>query len=121
FDRPQVGGLAQEGGAMDLPQAGEGRGVVAAEVPKQLGVLVQAEELADQFDGEDFAVVQARGEAVRAEVVEVEGGQLVIDQAKDGQHIIIEGYGVSPVKTGFATVFVPQSTMTCWEVARGVN
>ena len=41
-------------------QAEEVAGVVLAEVPEQLGVAVQAEELADQLDGDDLAVGQQR-------------------------------------------------------------
>ena len=98
LDRPQVGGLAQESRAVDMAQLGEGIGIVLAEVPEQLGILVEAEELADHLDGQDFAVVQLGREAALADVVEVQRSQLVIDQAEDGQHIIIKSHGASPLK-----------------------
>jgi hypothetical protein len=85
--------------------------VVAAEVPEQPSVLIEAKELADQFDGQDLAVVQQRREAALPEVVEVQGGQLVIDQTKDGEHIIIQGHGASPLQTVFSTAFVEESTL----------
>src|SRR5262249_57470843 len=98
LDRPQVSSLTQEGRPVDVTQPGEGVGVVPAEVPEELGILVEAEELADQFNGQDLTVGQLGREAALADVVQVQGRQLVIDQAKDGQHIIVQGHGASPRK-----------------------
>jgi hypothetical protein len=41
----------------------------------------------------------------------LEGADLVIDQAKHGQHRIIQGHGASPLQTVKSTVFVEESTL----------
>jgi len=105
FDGPQVGRLAQEGRAVDLAQVGEGVGVVLPEVPKELGVLIEAEEFANQFDSENLAIGQLGREAALADVIQVQGDELVIDQAKDGEHIIIKSHGVSPLKDSSLLLF----------------
>jgi hypothetical protein len=64
--RPEVGGLAGEGGAVDPAQGGEPLAPVAAEVGVQAGIGVDAEELSDDLDREDFAVGQGRGRAALA-------------------------------------------------------
>jgi hypothetical protein len=46
------------------------------------------------------------GKAALAQVVEVEGGELIIDRAKDGEQIIIQSLGVSPLKNSFSTAFL---------------
>jgi hypothetical protein len=82
---------------------------VAAKVAKQLDILVQTEELADQFDGQD-AVVQPRRKAALADRVEVESSQLVIEQTENIQHKISQSHGASPLKNSFFTAFLEEST-----------
>jgi hypothetical protein len=73
---------------------------------------VEAEELADEHDGQDLAVVQQRREAAPADTVQVALGELVIDQAKDGQHIIIQGQGALLYKNRREDCFSRRGTMT---------
>ena len=67
LDRPQVGRLADKGGAVHAPQGGEPVPVVAAEVLVQALVGVDPKELPDAFDGQDFAVAQDRVGAALAQ------------------------------------------------------
>jgi hypothetical protein len=60
LDRPQVGRLTHKGGPVDTRQGGKPVAVVAAEVFVAALVGVDAQELADAFDGQDFAVGQHR-------------------------------------------------------------
>jgi hypothetical protein len=60
LDRPQVGRLPGEAGAMDPAQTREPIAPVAAEVLVPADVGVDAEELPDPFDGQDLAVGQGR-------------------------------------------------------------
>jgi hypothetical protein len=112
LDGPQVSGLAQEGGAVDPAKAGESIGVVVAAVPEQSGVLVEAEEFADPFDGQNLTIGQLGREAPLSNMVEVECSQRVIDQTEDRKHIIIQGHGASPRKTAHSTAAVEESTLT---------
>jgi hypothetical protein len=105
---------------VDLAQPGEGVRVVLAEVPEELGILVEAEELADQFNGQDLTVGQLGREAALADVVQVQGRQLVIDQAKDGQHIIVQGHGASPRKNSLLDSCSRGEHLDLLKVARGV-
>jgi hypothetical protein len=57
-----------------------------------------------------MTVVQPRRKAALADLVEVEGGQLVIDQAEDVQHRIIQSHGASPLRNSFSTAFLEEST-----------
>jgi hypothetical protein len=93
---PEVGGLAGKAGAVEQRQAGEGVGVVWAEVPEQPGVGVEAEVLADQFAGDDLAVGQEGGQAVLAEGIEVGGVQFIVYPAEGGKDKIVEGHGGTP-------------------------
>ena len=72
--------------------------------------MVEAQEFADDFDGQDLAIVQCRRESARTHVVELQATQLVIDQAEDVQHIIIKSHGASPLKNSFSTAFLEEST-----------
>jgi hypothetical protein len=81
---------------VDQRQAGEGGGVVLAEVPEQLGVGVEAEVLADQLDGNDLAVGQQGVGAALAEGIEAGGVQFIVYLAEDGEHKIVEGHGGPP-------------------------
>jgi hypothetical protein len=60
FDRPQIRRLAGEGGAVHAAQGREPVAPVATEVLVQALVGVDAPELPDAFDGQDFAVGQDR-------------------------------------------------------------
>lgn len=90
---PQVCGLASEGSAVDPEQAGEVAGMVLAEVPEQLRIAVEAEELADQLDGDDLTVGQEGVGAAPAEVVEVGGVEFIVYSAEDCEDKIVEGPG----------------------------
>jgi hypothetical protein len=67
LDGPQVGRLAEEGGAVHPAQGREPVGPVAAEVLVQAAVGVDAEKLADAFDGQDLAVGQGGRRAAPAQ------------------------------------------------------
>src|SRR5919109_2110996 len=60
LDRPQVGRLADKGGAVDATKGREPVAPVATEVVVQPLVGVDAPELADAFDGQDLAVAEGR-------------------------------------------------------------
>jgi hypothetical protein len=78
FDRPQVGRLPYEGGAVDTAQSREPVAVVTAEVVVQVLVGIDAPELPDALDGQDLTVGQDR---LGAALAEPAAGQPVIDQA----------------------------------------
>lgn len=65
FDHLQVGSLTGEGCSMDGEQAGEEVAEVAAEIGIELPVGIDVQELADCFNGQNFAVGQrGRGTAL---------------------------------------------------------
>jgi hypothetical protein len=81
FDRPQVGRLADEGGAVDAGKSGEPVAVVAAEVLVQALVGVDAQQLADALDGQHLTVGQDR---VGAALAEPPAAQPLVDQTVHG-------------------------------------
>ena len=93
LDRPQVGRLASEGGAVHRGQAGEEVAVMAAEMGEDALVVVQAEELAGHLDGDHLAVGQARGRAMAAEAAWGKLADQVIDQAVDDRDEVVEWHG----------------------------
>jgi hypothetical protein len=66
-----------------------------AEVPEQAGVAVAAVQFADEFDGDDPAVVQQGLGAALAEVGEVRGLQFAIHQAEYQEQEFLQGHGGS--------------------------
>jgi hypothetical protein len=78
LDCPQVGRLTGKGGAVDAAQGGEPVAPVAAEVLVQTLVGIDAEELPDTRNGQDFTVGQDR---VGAALAQPPTGQPVVDQA----------------------------------------
>jgi hypothetical protein len=78
LDRPEVGRLSEEGGAVDAPKSGEPVTPVAAEVVVQALVGIDAPELPDAFDGQDLTVGQHR---IGAALAQPSPGQSVVDQA----------------------------------------
>jgi hypothetical protein len=103
---PQVGGLAHEGGVVDQEWGGELGGVVVAEVPERASFAVQAEQLVDEFDGDDLAVVQQGLGPALAEVGEVRGFQFVVHEAEYQEQEFLRGNGVSSGLAGVATVIL---------------
>jgi hypothetical protein len=89
LDFPQVGGLADEGGAVDRNQGREGIGMIAAEEPKQPRVVRETQQFADQFQGDDFGVAQDGFGTTAAWVVPPGGAELVIDEAEDAQEQVV--------------------------------
>jgi hypothetical protein len=77
LDGPQVGRLAEEGGAVHPAQGREPVGPVAAEVLVQAAVGVDAEKLADAFDGQDLAVGQGGRRAAPAQGTGLTGEPVV--------------------------------------------
>jgi hypothetical protein len=73
--------LAGEGGAVDAGKGREPVAVVAAEVVVQALIGVDAEELADAFDGQDLRIGQDR---LGATLTQALAGQQVVDQAVHG-------------------------------------
>lgn len=57
---PEVGTLTGEGGALDLAYSWELLGVVSSEEEVDALVGVEAEELADNLDGEDLRIRKLR-------------------------------------------------------------
>src|SRR6516162_5318785 len=98
---PEVSGLTGEGGAVHRGQSGKLGGVVAAEVAKEVAVGAQLPELADQFDGDNFAVGQLGLGATRAQASEVEGLQLVIHETEYLKQEFLRGHGGLSWSTGW--------------------
>jgi len=65
LDLPEVGRLARKGGPMHLAEGGEPFAVVAAKEEVDSLVGVDAKELADDLDSEDFGVGVLVGEGPR--------------------------------------------------------
>jgi hypothetical protein len=80
---------------VDQAQAWESVGMMGSEIPKELTVLVETEEFANEFDGQDFAVKEQRVKAALADLIQMQGMELVIDQTEDVQDRIMKGHGVS--------------------------
>ncbi len=78
LDRPQVGRLADEGGAVDAAQGGEPVAPVAADVLEDALVGVDAQELADALDGQYLAVAEGW---LRAALAQPPPGQPLVDGA----------------------------------------
>src|SRR5690606_17090285 len=67
LEGPEVGRLPGEGRAVDLAEAGEEVGEVAAEVAEERPLVVEAEELPDDLTGEHLAVGQRGSGAALAQ------------------------------------------------------
>ena len=81
LDLPEVGGLAGEGGPMDLKKCREPFAVVPSEVAVECLVGVYPQELADHFDGEDLGVGELGGRAALANAAILEP---IVYEAEDG-------------------------------------
>jgi len=90
LDRPQVGRLTDEGGAVDAAKGREPVAPVPTEVVVQAFVGVDAPELPDAFDGQDLAVAEGRPWAA---LPQPPAGQSLVDQAvhRDKQRRSIHG------------------------------
>jgi hypothetical protein len=82
LDLPQVRRLPGEGGAVHAPEVREEVGVVAPEVSEELRVFVEAQELADDLDGENLRVEERRGGSAGSEAAEARDP--IVDEAEDG-------------------------------------
>ena len=83
LDLPEVGGLAGEGGPMDLKKCREPFTVVPSEVAVECLVGVYPQELADHFDGEDLGVGELGGRAALA-VASLAALEPIVYEAEDG-------------------------------------
>jgi hypothetical protein len=95
LELPEVGGLAGEGGAVDLAEGREPLGVVAAEEEEEVDALVgvYAEELSDDLDGEDLRVGRLRSGTTLADATPFKA---VVHEAEDGHD---EGAKIHKEKT----------------------
>jgi hypothetical protein len=81
FDLPEVGSLPREGGAMHLLESAEPLCVVPSEEEVDALVGVEAEELSDYLDGEDFRVGELGRRTALANATIFEP---IVDEAEDG-------------------------------------
>jgi hypothetical protein len=92
LDHLQVGSLTGEGGSMDSEQAGKMVAEAAAEIGIKLPVGIDVQELANHFNGQNFAVGQPRRGTALAQL----GTGLakeVVDGAEDGYDEVLEVHG----------------------------
>ena len=99
LDGPEVGRLAQEGGAVDLPQAREQVAEVTPEVGVQAPVGVEAEELADDLDRQHLAVRERRRRAALTQPAPAaEVADEVVHEAEHGDDEGLQVHGRSPLR-----------------------
>jgi hypothetical protein len=82
LDLPEVGGLAAEGGAMDLEKCRKPLGVVPSEVVVECLVGVEPQKLAYDLDSEDLRVGEFGGGSTLAQGFPVL--EPIVHQAEDG-------------------------------------
>jgi hypothetical protein len=100
LEMPEVGGLAGEGGAMDLPKGGEPLCVVPSEVAIECLVGVEPQELPYDLYGEDLRVGKLWGGAALAYTPSFE---LIVYQTEDGHD---EGAKIHKQKTSFCSRWI---------------
>src|SRR3954449_12061984 len=94
---PQVRRLAQERGAVDLPEAGEQVAEVAPEVGVEALVGVEAEELADDLDRQHLAVREDRCRAALAQpTFAAQVAEEVVHEAEHGDDEGLQVHGCGP-------------------------
>jgi hypothetical protein len=68
---------------VDQAEAWESVGMMGSEIPEEFAVLVEAEEFADAFDGQVFAIKEQGRKAALPDLIQMQGIKLVIDQTED--------------------------------------
>jgi hypothetical protein len=79
----EVGGLASEGGAVDLKEGREPLAIVASEVAVERQIGIDAEELAYHLDGEDLGVGELRSRTALSDA-SIFFSKPVVDETEDG-------------------------------------
>jgi len=74
-------------------EPGEGAGVVATEVPEQVGVVGQPEGRPGQFDGQQPGIGRGGRRPASADLGRARGGEFVVDRSEQVKDQVVFGHG----------------------------
>jgi hypothetical protein len=113
FQLPEIGCLANKSGSMNKSKSREEMGVVTTKVVQQSLVLAKPEILANDFDGEDFAISKARLRPTLAQPLLAKMAvDSIVNKAEHSYNESIQVQGRRPPIVGLAITIEEASSWT---------